>query len=505
MRFAETFPGHEHAPAVLGAAADDLYEMRDYETAIESARTLIANYPGTELPLRRSAWLVVAHSSFELEDFPSAEPAYMRVLELTAEDDESREPLIENLAASIYKQGEAANVLEDYQAAADHFLRVKRVTPTSQIRPAAEYDAAAALIRYEDWPRAASVLEDFRSAFPDHELQHEVTRQLASVYRQNGQLNRSASEYERVAAEETDDPALRGEAMLLAGELYEEAASVDSALDVYMRYVTEFPEPLDLAQETRFKIAGMHESRGDLVRYHEMLEEIVAVDSAAGASRTDRSRYLAAQSALVLTERLYASFVEVELVQPFEQSLAEKQQRMDTALAAFEGLVNYAVGEVTAAATFYIAEIYFDFSAALLGSERPTDLEPATLVEYELALEEEAFPFEEQAIEVHEANFELISAGLYNEWVRKSLERLAVLMPGRYAKGEISTGFIGAIDTYAYRSPSALIDAAEDEAAVPQGGEPTASTDGESIERTTLEQSQTLVASTEDGNDASIR
>jgi tetratricopeptide (TPR) repeat protein len=504
LRFAETFPAHEHAPPVLGAAADDLYEMQDYETAISSARTLIDSYPNTEAALRRSAWLVVAHSSFELEDFPTAEPAYVSVLDLTAEDDESREPLIENLAASIYKQGEAANVLGDFQAAADHFLRVKRVTPTSQIRPAAEYDAAAALIRHEDWPRAASVLEDFRSAFPEHELQHEVTKQLASVYRQGGQLDRSASEYERVAAE-TDDPVLRGEAMLLAGELYEEASSTDSALDVYMRYVAEFPEPLDLAQETRFKIAGMHESRDDLVLYHEMLEEIVAVDSAAGASRTDRSRYLAAQSALVLTERLYASFVEVELVQPFEQSLAEKQQRMDTALAGFEGLVGYAVGEVTAAATFYIAEIYFDFSAALLGSERPTDLEPATLVEYELALEEEAFPFEEQAIEVHEANFELISAGLYNEWVRKSLERLSVLMPGRYAKAEISTGFIGAIDTYAYRSPSALIDTAQDDAAAPQSGEPTASASGELLEPAVLDQSQTLIASTEDGNDASIR
>ncbi|NIW25518.1 MAG: hypothetical protein GWN29_13645, partial [Gammaproteobacteria bacterium] len=287
-------------------------------------------------------------------------------------------------------------------------------------------------------------MEDFRSAFPDHELQHEVTKQLASVYRQDGQLDRSASEYERVAAE-TDDLAVRGEAMLLAGELYEEASSVDSALDVYLRYVAEFPAPLDLAQETRFKIAGMYEARDDLVQYHEMLEEIVAVDAAAGTSRTDRSRYLAAQSALVLTQRLYASFVEVELVQPFEQSLAEKQQRMDTALAGFEGLVAYAVGDVTAAATFYIAEIYFDFSAALLASERPTDLEPATLVEYELALEEEAFPFEEQAIEVHETNFELVRSGLYNEWVRKSLERLAVLMPGRYAKTEISTGFIGAI------------------------------------------------------------
>jgi hypothetical protein len=82
-----------------------------------------------------------------------------------------------------------------------------------------------------------------------------------------------------------------------------------------------------------------------------MLREIVASDDSAGIDRTDRSRYLAAQSALVLSEQLYDQFVMVELVQPFEQSLAEKQRRMDIAMGAFETLGGYEVGEVTAAAT----------------------------------------------------------------------------------------------------------------------------------------------------------
>ena len=44
---------------------------------------------------------------------------------------------------------------------------------------------------------------------------------------------------------------------------------------------------------------------------------------------------------------------------------------------------------------------------------------------------------------------------LYNAWIEKSLARLAQLMPGRYAKAEISSGFLGSIDRYAYRSPAA--------------------------------------------------
>jgi hypothetical protein len=74
---------------------------------------------------------------------------------------------------------------------------------------------------------------------------------------------------------------------------------------------------------------------------------------------------------------------------------------------------------------------------------------------YEMVIEEEAYPFEEQAIVIHEQNFELLASGIYNPWVQKSLNSLADLMPGRYAKNESSEGFVGAVEVYAYRMPIA--------------------------------------------------
>jgi hypothetical protein len=56
---------------------------------------------------------------------------------------------------------------------------------------------------------------------------------------------------------------------------------------------------------------------------------------------------------------------------------------------------------------------------------------------------------------VHQSNFELVAAGIFNSWVQKSLDKLAILMPGRYAKNEMSSGFVGSIQTYAYRMPIA--------------------------------------------------
>ena len=397
--------------------------------------------------------MVIAHSSIDLARYPEAEQAYVKVLNLLPPEDESRVTIIDGLAAAIYKQGEQASQADDHRAAADHFLRVRQLAPESAIRAAAEYDAAAAFIKLEEWSLASSVLETFRAENVEHELNKEATKQLAFVYRENGQTERSAAEHERISAESTD-PELGREALLIAAELYDEAAALPEAARVYEQYVISYPRPLDIALESRTRLAEIFKAEGNHTRYYQELAAIVSADRDGGEARTDRSRYLAAGAALVLAERAYLAFSALQLTQPFDTSLAEKQQRMDATLADFESLVAYEVAEVTAAATYYIAEIYLEFSASLLDSERPTGLTAAELADYELVIEEEAFPFEERAIDIHQKNFELLATGIFNPWVQKSLDQLANLMPGRFAKNEISSGYIGSIQTYAYTAPT---------------------------------------------------
>jgi hypothetical protein len=201
--------------------------------------------------------------------------------------------------------------------------------------------------------------------------------------------------------------------------------------------------------------------------YQKELAEIVRLDGAAGAERTGRTRTLAARSALVLAELLYQDFAAVKLRQPFEVSLKEKKQRMDATIQAMGGLVDYQIADVTAAATFYMAETYSNFSRSLKESERPADVKGADVEKFEADLDEAAYPFEEKAIKVHEKNMEMLRAGVFNSWTEKSLSRLAELVPGRYAKSEMSSGVIAIIDHYAYRSPlaEAAIQAAANAAA----------------------------------------
>ena len=66
----------------------------------------------------------------------------------------------------------------------------------------------------------------------------------------------------------------------------------------------------------------------------------------------------------------------------------------------------------------------------------PPELGPLELEQYEILLEEQAYPFEEQAIALHEANVARTRDAVYDEWVVASFDRLAELMPGRYARME---------------------------------------------------------------------
>jgi len=442
LKFAEYFPTHKHAAVVLVAAVDDLYALEDYERAIIYGRRVIKVYPQADKKLIRSSWMVVAHASFDITNYKDAEDAYVQTLALTDKKDKSYNKLTENLAASVYKQGEQARKLGDHKLAAEHFLRVAKVAPNSKIRPTAEYDAAASLMLLKQWGAVATVLEGFRKLYPDNKLNKDITKKLAVVYKEDGKYLKSAVEFERIEKENPDDKALRREALNQAAELYVKAEEKNKALLVYTKMVDYFPTPIEDAIEVRQKMADIYLAQGEHKQYIYQLKQIVAGDSVAGKGRTARTKFLAANAALILAEPELEAFKKVALVKPFKKNLKKKKKRMRSAIDTYSKLVEYQVGDVTAAATYYIAEIYYEFSVSLLESERPSNLNDEELEQYELVIEEQAYPFEEKAIGVHEKNMELLDVGIYNKWIDKSIVKLSTLLPARYGKTEEASAVI---------------------------------------------------------------
>jgi tetratricopeptide (TPR) repeat protein len=438
LKFAQAFPTHPEVPQVLTRAASDLYAAKDYARATAAAQSLLARQPPVDAGKQRIAYTVIANSNFEQGQFDKAEAGYASAQALMAANDPERPAIVERLAASIYKQGEQKNKAGDSAGAVDDFLRVSKLAPTSKVRANADFDAGALLITQKQWDRAIVVLEDFRRNFPQSPLQEEVTRKLAVAYSESNHPGQAAVEFEMIAQSPTETPEVQREATLQAAELYDKSGNTAKSRAMLEAFVKHFPQPLNPAMEARNKLSVIAQKSGDYTGRDYWLKEIINADRAAGTARTDRSKALAAKATLTLAGPARDEFMRVKLVAPLKKSLAEKRKAMETALKAYTQAADYQVAEVTTAATFESAELYRQLGKDLMSSERPKGLSKDEMEQYDVLLEEQAFPFEEKAIQLHEVNTARAKDGTYDEWVQKSFAALAQLNPGRYAKVEIS-------------------------------------------------------------------
>ena len=436
LRFADAFPAHEHAVAVRADAAEALFDSGDLIRAADQADLLASMEPPISPVHLRTALLVLGHARFDTGGYEDAENAYRRLLTVLAAGDEERAPVRERLAASIYSQGRAQAAAGATDAAVEHYLRVALEIPDSPIAATADYDAAVLLMGAGRWAEATVVLEQFRGRYPDHALGDEVTVNLARTRLEAGDRSGAAEELVAVSLIAGESGDVRRAALWQAGELYGETGQTGKALDVLEDYVARFPEPFDAAMDARLKLADLHGELGDTAGRSRWLEQIMKADAAAGEAATARSRTLAGRAALELAEPRLEAFEQVALTAPLDKSLPAKKKRMEEALAAYERAAGYGITDVTTQSTYRIASIYGHFGAALMDSERPPELGPLELEQYEILLEEQAYPFEEQAIALHEANVARTRAAVYDEWVVASFDRLAELMPGRYARME---------------------------------------------------------------------
>ena len=436
LRFADTYPGHGQLLPVLTRAAEDLYELQDYDRAITVAKRVLDYPPPVDYRLRRNAWSVTGNSHFAQERFAEAEQAFVQELELVSEKATERPEIIERLAEAVYRQGERSRDEGALRQAAFHFLRVKTVAPNAGILATADYDGASMLFELEDWPEASRELEGFRSRYPQHALLADIDKKLAVAYQRNGQPFQAAEVFSRIFTRETESAEIRQDAAWLSATLFDEADAGAEMTQAYERYVTAYPRPVDRAMTARSRLVELTTTAGDRERQLFWLRQIVSADAGAGAERSDATRLAAAESSLAIGRMLAADTAKLALTLPLENSLPPRRQSMETAIQSLTQAAGFGFAEVTTAATFELGKVYYDFAKALMASERPRNLDALALEQFELLLEEQAFPFEERAIETFETNLKRISQGIYDEWIRNSYQQLVTIAPGLYGRVE---------------------------------------------------------------------
>jgi TolA-binding protein len=444
MRFVQEFPDDERRGQVLVNTAEMLLTDKYYEQALATANLAWKSEGNLSTRHRYGASLVRSHSSFHLEQFVEAELAITEALSYEKITSRSRQDLREKLAASVYKQGEMAKADGDYDAAVRNWLRIAKLVPESDIRISAEFDAATLLMAAEKYEQAVPVLLDFRKAYPSHRLVKDIPSKLIVAYESQENWRGAAFELQKIWQQGKNKDQSRI-ALFQSAEYFEKAKDLDNALAMYKRYAHDYKRPFNPAIEAHHKLDEIYLAQGEDTKRLFWMNKIVWLHLGAKNDKTDRSKYLAAKASYELAENERIKFEKIKITLPLNKSITIKNKRMKAALERYTQAVQIGVLEFTTSATYRIAELYYQFSKGLMASERPAGLDELELEEYGYLLEDQSFPLEEAAIEIHQTNAGRTFDGLYDQWVKKSYGSLAVLMPAQYAKYEKQVSYVDAI------------------------------------------------------------
>ncbi|WP_420590648.1 tetratricopeptide repeat protein [Bacterioplanoides sp.] len=441
MRFVQEFPDDPRRGTVLVNTAEMLLKDKYYDQALSTSR--LAWEAKGKLPARYKygAALVRGHSSFELGHYGESEMALLEASQYKKLSRKKRRDLREKVAAAIYKQGEVAKANGEPQVAVGHWRRLAEVIPESNTKVNAEYDAATILMEAQDYDQAIEVLLKFRKDYPDHKLIADIPSKLIIAYEEKGDWRKAAFELQTIwkISKNREEQRI---ACFQSAEYFEKAGDQENAIVMYKRYAHSYKRPFDAAIEAHFKLDQIYASRGDEDKRRFWLGKIIGLNAKAKKEQTDRSKFLAAKAAYELGDFERIAFEKVKLSLPLDKSVTRKNKFMQAALKRYTQAVQLGVLEYTTSSTFRIGELYKQLAKGLMNSERPAGMDEVEAEEYQFLLEDQAFPLEEAAIEVHQTNAGRTYDGLYDSWIKQSYKSLGELMPGQYNKQERAISYV---------------------------------------------------------------
>ncbi|MEM0911642.1 MAG: hypothetical protein AAGJ37_11740, partial [Pseudomonadota bacterium] len=467
-KYIDAFPGDERALTIAVTLMQALYMQKDYISAMRWSSWILeeaSNMHQLSYEQTESALLVNAHGNFALGNYVLAETSYDDLLRTLPKDDDRRDELNESLATAIYKQAEQslrdqgldqaalANIdlqdvsLEEQQRQAltqaiEHFARLIDKTPDASSRVIAEYDITTYHALLGNWDKAIKGWLAFEKRYPDNDLSSNIKPQLLFAYEKTENWTPAAQLLIEKYQQSPDSEEGRL-SLYTAAEYFDKANDRSRALDTYRRYAHAYEQPIAQANEARYRMSQFYLESGEDTKRRFWLNKIMQAQLALSSADpsnagTPRSRYLAAMSAMVFAQDADYIFSHIKLTAPIDKSLRKKQKALESAINAYDRVMSFAVAEYTTAANFKLADLYAGLVNDLMDSERPSGLSMLELEQYDMLLEEQAYPFEETAIQIHEQNISRVQKGLYDDYVKQSFSALSRFMPARYNKPEIN-------------------------------------------------------------------
>lgn len=440
--YVQLYPGDARSINVMSRAAEEAYREGTYQKAIELAE-LYSDTPYTESTYNLHT--LKAHSYFKLGRYQDAETIYQTILQHYKPDPKTRAQIHDNLAISIYNQATAAKAKNDTANALRHYLRMSEAAPASDIAATGLYEAINITFDGKQWTETVKHIQRFQQLYPKHKLSHDVSKKLSIAYLNTNQEVAAASELVKTSRSD-ENVDYRIAALWKAAGLYESKKDYPAAIKAFEEYAKNYTRPYPQYLESMYKLTELHGLVQNEPRANYWRNQILEADKLTPVDlKNDRTNLIASTAALHLARQENKRYAAIRLVLPLNRSLELKKNALQKALNLYGRAASFGIPDTATEATYAIADIYYSFSKALLDSERPKNLNAAELDQYKILLEDQAFPFEDNAIKFYEKNLSYIKQGISNDWSKKSLAQLKLLFPARYNRQAMLEPYINVI------------------------------------------------------------
>ncbi|MDK2779173.1 MAG: tetratricopeptide repeat protein [Pseudomonadota bacterium] len=436
LRFTQNYDTDKRSPAVLTNAAEYLFSLNRYQEAIDVASGLIAGNKALDKDLKQTAYGIIAHSHYQLQNYAEAEQNYDQQRQLLGKKHKDYVAVSERMATAVYKKAEQMMTAGQKLPAAEQMLRIKQIAPQSKVRVVAQYDAAVTLLAEKQWPSAIHELNELWSLYPQHELAAEFPRKLAYGYEQADNKEKAAETYEYLYHQDKDADVKR-DALFAAAGLHEKMGHLKTANEYYKTWARNYEQPFDTRMEARYHIALTYGQMNDQNRKLYWLRRVIQGDAEGGAQRTDRSRWLAAWAATEYGDYFAGEFSRRSLTAAnLDRNLPRKQEMLQDAVSRYQQSAEFGILEYTTQASYKIARLYQQMADELLGMETPAGLSAEEQAMFRNLIQQQAQPMLDTAVSVYTSNAEQGWQGHYNQWIADSFAALASLSPLRFNKYE---------------------------------------------------------------------
>jgi tetratricopeptide (TPR) repeat protein len=403
---------------------DDLSRARSHFTL------LIRRYP--KAPETDRARLLIARTFFKEADFKQA-AAWFRESWRKTSDDTTREEAHRLQVYSLFKYAEELSSNNKKSLAAERFEAIHRQFPDSDVAQVSLYNAGKLYKSIGLERKATSLFETLAATYTDSEFASEALQMSVLILEALGDPIRAADDSMVLAARSQGEE--RAAALLKAAQLYYAGNAPGQAAASRSIYTEEFLKPVEELSRQLFWLGRDLETVGDWD------SALAAYTRNVTLQKKDPDNHVltafAARSQLRIAETSFSQYKGYHIAPPIDETVVRKREMLQDVIREFVTAGNYRTADVITASNFFIGRSLELFKEDILSSPNPESLTNAELEEYELLLQEMAFPFEAKALDAYRVNIQRsVKLELLDMWIEKTFERMAELAPWSYLRNE---------------------------------------------------------------------